>query len=344
LKFVWNISEPGTGFAFFQLDNIRLNTSSVGTNVPPVVAITSPGNGSSSTVGQSVTLIATGTDTEDGNISGNISWTSNRDGAIGSGGTVSTSALTVGSHTITASVTDSGGLLGSASITITVNPVVTNTAPTAGNQTVSTNEDTPLLVTLSGVDAEQCELQFVVVSGPAKGTLGPITNTGCASGTPNTDTAVLTYTPGANLSGLDSFTYRVSDGSLTSEATVSITINAVNEPPTTMHVGDLDGSSSTVGRGSWRATVSASVHDSNHAALSGATVTGLWSGGASGAGSCTTDATGRCAISSASLANSKKNATFTITSVTNSLTYAASGNHDPDGDSSGGTAITVKKP
>ena len=445
VKFVWNIPEPGTGFGFFQLDNIRLNTSSVPNNIAPVVTITSPSSGASSTVGQPVTFSATGMDTEDGNISGNISWLSSRDGAIGSGGTISTNALTVGAHTITASVTDSGGLAGSASITFTVNPVATNTAPAAGNQTIATNEDTPLSVTLSGVDAEQCDLQFAIVSGPAKGTLGAITNNGCTTGSPNADTAVLTYTPGANLNGSDSFTYRVSDGSLTAEATVSITINAINDapiaanrsvtavvgtgvtvlmgatdvdgceltfsvvqlpssgtlgaiandacasgnpnsdtarvtytpdatgvhtftykasdgvtdsntatvtvtvdaappPPTTMHVGDLDGSSSTMGRGSWRATVSASVHDSNHAALSGATVTGLWSGGVSGFGSCTTDATGQCSITSASIANSKKNATFTVTSVTNSLTYAAVDNHDADGDSSGGTAITVKKP
>jgi VCBS repeat-containing protein len=445
VKFVWNIPEPGTGFGFFQLDNIRLNTSSVPNNIAPVVTITSPSSGASSTVGQPVTFSATGMDSEDGNISGNISWLSSRDGAIGSGGTISTNALTVGAHTITASVTDSGGLPGSASITFTVNPVATNTAPTVSNQTIATNEDTPLSVTLSGVDAEQCDLQFAIVSGPAKGTLGAITNNGCTTGSPNADTAVLTYTPGANLNGPDSFTYRVSDGSLTAEATVSITINNINDAPiaanrsvstvvgssvtvflgatdvdgcelafslvqlpssgtlgaiandacasgnpnsdtarvtytpdatgihtftykasdgaadsntatvtvtvgaappptTTMHVGDLDGSSSTMGRGSWRATVSASVHDSNHAALSGATVTGLWSGGASGFGSCTTDATGQCSITSASIANSKKNATFTITSVTNSLTYAANENHDADGDSSGGTAIIVKKP
>ncbi len=439
LKFVWNISEPGTGFGFFQLDNIRLNTSSVPNNTAPVATITSPANGSSSTAGQPVTFIASATDTEDGNLTGNISWASNRDGVIGSGGTVSTSALSVGTHTITASVTDSGGLSGSAFITITV--TAANTAPTAGNHAVATNEDTPLSVTLSGVDAEQCELQFVVVNGPAKGTLGAITNNGCTSGMPTTDTAVLTYTPGANLNGSDSFTYRVSDGSLTSEATVSITINAVNDAPVaanrsvttvvgtsvtvlmgatdvdgcelgfsvvqlpssgtlgavandlcapgnpnsdtarvtynpgaigihtftykafdggtdsntatvtvtvaaapTMHVGDLDGSSTSLGKGSWRATVTASVHNANHAALSGATVTGLWSGGASGPGSCTTDATGRCSIPSASIANSKKNTTFTVTSVTNGLTYAATDNHDADGDSNGGTAITVKKP
>jgi hypothetical protein len=405
LKFVWNIPEPGTGFGFFQLDNIRLNTSgNPNTNTAPVVTITSPANGSSSTFGQSVTFIATATDTQDGEISGNISWTSNRDGAVGSGGTVSTSALTAGAHTITASATDSGALSGSASITITVRAA--NTAPTGGNQAIATNEDTPLTVTLSAVDTQQCELNFSIVNGPTKGTLGAIANNACTSGTPNADTAVLTYTPGANLNGPDSFTYRVSDGSLTAEATVTITINAIsdapiaanrsvstvvgsgvtvvlgatdldgceltfsvvqppssgtlgtigNDPcapgnpgsdtarltytpaavgtytftykasdgvtdsniatvtvtvddapsPATMHVGDLDGSSSAMGRGMWTATVTVGVHSSTHAAVSGATVTGLWSGGVSGSGSCTTDATGRCSILSPSIANSKK--------------------------------------
>ena len=90
--------------------------------------------------------------------------------------------------------------------------------------------------------------------------------------------------------------------------------------------------------------MTAAVHDSNHAPVTGATVVGLWSGGATGSGTCTTDGSGRCSILSASIANAKKNATFTVTSVTNSLTYTAADNHDPDGDSNGGTAITVQKP
>lgn len=129
LKFVWNIPEPGTGFGFFQLDNIRLNTSSVPTNAAPVVTITAPDSGASRIVGESVTFIATATDTEDGDISGSISWTSDRDGVIGSGGTISTTALTIGAHTITAAVTDSGGRAAAASIAFTVNPVPINTAP-----------------------------------------------------------------------------------------------------------------------------------------------------------------------------------------------------------------------
>jgi hypothetical protein len=120
LKFVWNIPEPGTGFGFFQLDNVRLNTSSV-SNTPPTVTITSPATGSTFEQGSSITFTGTATDSPDGNISSGLSWSSDRDGVIGSGASVSTSGLSGGSHVITASVTDSGGLQGSAAVSIVVN-------------------------------------------------------------------------------------------------------------------------------------------------------------------------------------------------------------------------------
>src|SRR5205823_6463382 len=45
-------------------------------------------------------------------------------------------------------------------------------------------------------------------------------------------TGAFLYTPQANFYGLDSFTYRVSDGSLLSNpATVTITVTPVNDPP-----------------------------------------------------------------------------------------------------------------
>ena len=43
----------------------------------------------------------------------------------------------------------------------------------------------------------------------------------------------LTYTPDANFTGTDSFTYTVSDGAFaTDTATVSVTVTAVNDAPT----------------------------------------------------------------------------------------------------------------
>ena len=104
-------------------DSISITVNAVA-NTPPTVTITAPANGSSSNQGDSVTFAGTATDTEDGTISASLSWTSSIDGAIGSGATFSTTTLSVGTHTITASVTDSGGLSGSDSISVTINPVV----------------------------------------------------------------------------------------------------------------------------------------------------------------------------------------------------------------------------
>src|SRR5688572_17865312 len=234
LKFVWNVSEPGTGFAFFQLDNIRLNTSSVPSNVAPLVTITAPGNGSSSTVGQPVAFAGTATDAEDGSLTANLSWVSSRDGAIGSGGTFSTSALTVGSHTITASVTDSGSLSGSASITIAVNPVPSNTAPIAANRSETAVVGTGVTVLMGATDPESCELTFSVVQPPSSGTLGAIANDACVPGNPNSDTARVIYTPAA--AGIHTFTYKASDGVADSNtATVTVTVTA--PPTTTMPIG-----------------------------------------------------------------------------------------------------------
>ena len=58
-------------------------------------------------------------DTEDGDLTVNLVWTSNLDGQIGTGGSAG-AMLSDGTHTITASVTDSGSLTGNASVTITV--------------------------------------------------------------------------------------------------------------------------------------------------------------------------------------------------------------------------------
>lgn len=89
-------------------------------NTAPTVSITSPVSGDNFNPGDNISLSATSTDTEDGNVTSQLSWTSNLDGVIGNGGSFTTSSLSEGTHTITASVSDSGGLSGSNSITIRV--------------------------------------------------------------------------------------------------------------------------------------------------------------------------------------------------------------------------------
>ena len=91
------------------------------TNSAPVVAITAPADGSTFTTGTPILFTGTAIDAEDGNISASLSWSSDLDGAIGSGASVSTSTLSGGSHVITASVVDAGGLNGLAIISLTVN-------------------------------------------------------------------------------------------------------------------------------------------------------------------------------------------------------------------------------
>ncbi|MBK7167690.1 MAG: hypothetical protein IPH83_00065 [Gammaproteobacteria bacterium] len=111
-----NATPSGTGAP----ESARAGGGGGTSNVPPVPAITTPATGSSYSQGATVSFGGTATDTEDGNLAASLSWSSSRDGSIGSGAAFSTTALSAGTHTITASVTDSGGATASDSIVVTV--------------------------------------------------------------------------------------------------------------------------------------------------------------------------------------------------------------------------------
>jgi hypothetical protein len=88
-------------------------------NTLPVVTITSPANGATFTIGTNISLAATATDAQDGNISSRITWTDN--GApIGSGNLLSSLLSLVGIHTYVASVTDNNNAQASSQVSITV--------------------------------------------------------------------------------------------------------------------------------------------------------------------------------------------------------------------------------
>jgi subtilisin len=90
-----------------------------GVNTAPSASISSPADGASFTSGTSISFTGSASDNEDGNLTSSLVWTSNLAGQIGIGGSFS-AVLSDGTHTITASVTDSGGSTGSDSVTITV--------------------------------------------------------------------------------------------------------------------------------------------------------------------------------------------------------------------------------
>jgi hypothetical protein len=110
----------------------------------------------------------------------------------------------------------------------------------------------------------------------------------------------------------------------------------------TMHVGDLDGSGAAT-RNQWYADVGVTVVDSAGTPVADAVVDGTWTTLAA-AGTCTTDATGTCTVTSQRVRKSIESLTFRVDAVTQAtLGYEPGANTDPDGDSDG-TTITVNKP
>ncbi|MBA7598743.1 MAG: tandem-95 repeat protein [Calditrichaeota bacterium] len=103
-----------------------------------------------------------------------------------------------------------------ATIYVTIHPV--NDAPAAEDQTVATLEDQGVPITLSATDVDGDNLTYQVITDPVNGVLS-----GSAP--------ALTYTPNANFSGDDGFTFQVSDGTLTDVGTVTISVRATNDPP-----------------------------------------------------------------------------------------------------------------
>ena len=144
-----------------------------------------------------------------------------------------------GEDTFTFEATDdTGRTINVATATITVNAV--NDAPVANditNQITDENRMMQLDITLDATDVDGDALTYSVIS------------SGNASVTINDNIA--TYVPNLDWNGEDSFTYVANDGSVDSNtATVTITVNAVNDIPVVNDAsvsGDEDATSSVGG-------------------------------------------------------------------------------------------------
>ncbi|TMB54847.1 MAG: DNRLRE domain-containing protein [Deltaproteobacteria bacterium] len=122
------------------------------TNAPPAVTITAPPPGSSVPAGTRVTLTATAADDFEGDVAGAVHWSSDRDGPLGAGATLST-VLSEGVHTLTAAATDSDGATGTAQVRFAVTPtapVVTIAQPAPAARLFA---GSPITFTASAIDA-----------------------------------------------------------------------------------------------------------------------------------------------------------------------------------------------
>ena len=100
-----------------------------------------------------------------------------------------------------------------------------NYTPLVEDISVTTDEDTPVTIMLTGSDLNGDSLTFNLITQPSNGVL---------TGTIPT----LTYTPNSAWTGVDSFTYIANDGIINSEeATVTITVNPVDDVLSYMVVG-----------------------------------------------------------------------------------------------------------
>ncbi len=116
-------------------------------------------------------------------------------------------------------------LNGGSSATVTVTITCVNDAPVAGDDAASVSEDGSVTIPVrdNDTDPESDALDVVSV------TQGSVQGGGTVVLNAN-DT--VTYTPQANFSGTDTFTYTVSDGNGTDTATVTVTVGGVNDQPT----------------------------------------------------------------------------------------------------------------
>jgi DNA/RNA endonuclease G (NUC1) len=107
---------------------------------------------------------------------------------------------------------------------------VNDTAPVANAQSVNVDEDVPEGIVLSASDFNVNNvLSYTIVAGPTHGTLGSPGTVSCSNGA---CTTTVTYSPGADYHGTDSFTFKVNDGALDSTvSTVNITVDSVNDAP-----------------------------------------------------------------------------------------------------------------
>jgi len=282
-----------------------------GGNQSPTAMITAPANGTSVAQGTSVSFAGTGSDPEDGPLTGSsLTWTSDRDGTIGSGTSFSKSNLSVGAHTITLTARDAQNATGTATRTITIT-APSNQAPVARFTFACPTRQCTFDGTSSSDDVGVVRYAWNWGDGRSESHSGGTAKNTFVAGTYN---VTLTVTDG---------------GGLTNSITKSVQVPtpAANQPPTASITSPADGAS--FGQGT-SVSFSGSGSDPEQGALTGGSLT--WSSsrdGALGTGTSFSSSTLSVGTHTITLtAKDSQNATGTAT-VTITITAAPPVNQAP---------------
>jgi PKD repeat protein len=277
----------------------------VNVNAPPAASFTSACSG------LTCSFNAAGSSDSDGTIV-SYAWTFG-DATTGSGATASRTYTAGGSYTVTLTVTDNAGLTNQTARGVAVN------AP-------------PVASFTSNCSGLTCSVNAAGSSDP-DGTIASYAWTFGDGTTGSGVTAARTYAAG----GSYTVTLIVTDNAAAT-GTQAHSVTAV--APLNMHVGDLD-RARTIQPTRWTAIVTITVHDAGHGLVANATVSGSWNNDSTA--SCSTNASGQCAVSRSGILKTKASVSFTVTNVARAtFVYKPAENHDPDGDSNG-TTVTVTR-
>ena len=150
----------------------------VDANQAPTTIIDEPEDGNVFLEGEAVTLTGSAIDPEDGTLSGSsVIWSSDRDGEIGTGTSLTLSTLSVGEHSITLTATDSKGSSASANVSLTVTEleirtVTESTVATVGSEVevaleIRRSDATLPVLGVNGVVTWESSLGSLVAGTPA---------------------------------------------------------------------------------------------------------------------------------------------------------------------------------
>ena len=115
-----------------------------------------------------------------------------------------------------------------ATISLTIDSI--NDVPLAFDSSDTTDEDSDASGTLQGSDIDGDSLSYSIVTPPQHGAVTLVGGSGAA----------YSYSPDDNYYGTDSFSYKTNDGIVdSSTATISLTINSINDVPVISLIHDL---------------------------------------------------------------------------------------------------------